>query len=205
MNHAHTIKEQIAATSYLINQVAQSEEIINTASQIADEIIASLEDGGKIIFAGNGGSAADSQHLAAEFVSKLCTDRNPLPGIAITTDTSAITAIGNDYGYEQIFARQLQAIGKSGDIFFAITTSGNSKNIIEAIKVAKKMGIKVIGLTGATGGAIANMCDYIIKIPSPDTAKVQECHIMIGHIICMIVENFYLAKENHIELQSVGA
>jgi D-sedoheptulose 7-phosphate isomerase len=150
--------------------------------------------GNKTLIAGNGGSAADAQHIAGEFVSRFYFDRPGLASIALTTDTSIITAIGNDYGYEKLFSRQLQANGVKGDMFIGISTSGNSANVIEALKECKEKGIITVGLTGEKGGKMAEMCDYCIKIPSNETPRVQESHILIGHIICAVVEEAIFGK-----------
>jgi D-sedoheptulose 7-phosphate isomerase len=153
-----------------------------------------LKNDKKIIFAGNGGSAADAQHLAGELVNRFGFERPGLSAIAITTDTSVITSIANDYGFERLFARQIQAIGKKGDILVAISTSGNSANIIEGIKEAKKIGITTIGLTGKSGGKISELCDLCFRIPSDETPRIQEAHILIGHIICSIIEKSLFKK-----------
>jgi len=153
-----------------------------------------LKNDKKIIFAGNGGSAADAQHLAGELVNRFGFERPGLSAIAITTDTSVITSIANDYGFERLFARQIQAIGKKGDILVAISTSGNSANIIEGIKEAKKIGITTIGLTGRSGGKISELCDLCFRIPSDETPRIQEAHILIGHIICSIIEKSLFKK-----------
>ena len=145
----------------------------------------------KVILAGNGGSAADAQHIAAEFVSRFRFDRPGLPSLALSTDTSMITAIGNDYGYQNVFSRQLQANGKDGDVLIAISTSGNSENIIEAVDQAKSMGIFSIGFTNIDGGQLNEKCDLCINVPYHETAIVQESHIMIGHIICGYVEDVF--------------
>ena len=159
---------------------------INDASQI---IISSLKKNKKIMFCGNGGSAADSQHLSAELVGRYRKNRQPFAAISLTTDTSSITAISNDFSFEKIFSRQIEAIGNEGDVLYAISTSGNSKNIINAIHQALKKNIKVIGITGETGGEIKSLCDCIIKVPATRTDRVQEMHIAVGHIICEIVED----------------
>jgi len=151
-----------------------------------------LSRGGKIIFAGNGGSFADSQHLAAEFISKLKTNRQPLPAVALGTNNSSVTAIGNDYGFEEIFSRELIAIGLKKDLFIPITTSGNSANILKSVETAKHMGIETVGLTGNNGGKMASMTQSII-VPSENVARIQECHILIGHIICGIAEQEFLS------------
>lgn len=169
---------------------------MNHAYDIAGICIAALKSGNKIFFCGNGGSAADSQHLAAELVSKLNFDRAALAAIALTTDTSVITAIGNDYGFENIFSRQIEALGKSGDVLFAISTSGNSKNVLKAIQVAKERGIIVIGMTGEDGGKIAEMgnCDMLFQAPFVNTQSIQETHIIFGHKVCSLIEEGIFGK-----------
>ena len=161
--------------------------ILNQLEQLADKVINAFKSGFKLIFAGNGGSFADSQHLSAEFVCRFMMDRNPLPSIALGTNSSIMTAAGNDYGYEKVFSRELEALGQKNDIFIAISTSGNSQNIIEAVKVAQKNDIFVMGWTGEGGGSLNELCECI-KIPSKNVARIQECHITIGHILCEIVE-----------------
>ncbi|WP_299371399.1 SIS domain-containing protein [uncultured Kiloniella sp.] len=156
--------------------------------EAADVWVQALKRGNKIIFCGNGGSASDSQHLAAELVGRYIIERDSLPSIALTVDTSALTAIANDYGYEQVFARQLSGLGKEGDVFVGITTSGNSGNIVAAVDVAKKMGITVMGFTGQGGGKLAELCDLCIKVPSDTTNHIQEMHIAVGHYICGVTE-----------------
>ena len=151
-------------------------------------ITESLKTGGKLLVFGNGGSAADSQHIAAELVGRFKKERKALPAIALTTDTSVITALANDYGFDGIFERQLGALGKKNDVALGISTSGNSKNVILAIKKARSMGIRTVGLIGCDGGALKNECDISIIVDSKDTARIQETHIMIGHIICELVE-----------------
>ena len=158
---------------------------INAAAQ---SLIHSIQSGGKVMFCGNGGSAADSQHLAAELIGRYRKDRKALPGLALTTDTSNITAISNDYSYKEIFSRQIEGLGKENDILYAISTSGRSENIIAAIKTAKKLNIKTIGITGSDGGDMTNICDILIKVPALMPDRIQEMHIAIGQIICDIVE-----------------
>jgi len=152
----------------------------------------SINVGGKILFAGNGGSAADAQHLAAELVSRFEIERGALPGLALTTDTSIITAIGNDYGFENIFQRQLEAIAKAQDIFVGITTSGKSKNILAGFKQAKSMGLHTIALCGMGGEEIDDLVDIAIRVPSSSTPRIQEAHILIGHILCAIIERSHV-------------
>jgi D-sedoheptulose 7-phosphate isomerase len=175
------IKKKILGDRILLDKIYEASNICLNA----------YRNNNKIILAGNGGSAADAQHIAAEFVSRFRFDRPGLPSLALSTDTSMITAIGNDYGYENIFSRQLQANGKDGDVLIAISTSGNSDNIIKAIEEAKSMGIFSIGLTNIDGGQLNDKCDLCINVPYHETAIVQESHIMIGHIICGYVEDVF--------------
>jgi D-sedoheptulose 7-phosphate isomerase len=157
--------------------------------QIVSRLVAScLDSGGKVILCGNGGSAADCQHIAAEFTGRFRDDRRPLPAIALTVDTSALTCIGNDYGFDFIFSRQLEALGKPEDLLFAISTSGNSPNIIEAVKSAATLDIPIIGFTGKSGGQLTTLSNINIKVPSLNTAHIQEAHIFILHFLCEIVE-----------------
>jgi D-sedoheptulose 7-phosphate isomerase len=171
----------------LRNQVAQDcgENIVDAAALI----IQCLRSGGKLLFFGNGGSAADAQHLAAEFVGRFQMERHPLPAIALTTDSSILTAVGNDYGFDQIFTRQVQALGRPGDVAIGISTSGNSPNVTSAINQAAKQDLKTIGLAGKDGGSLAKAGDVSIVVASTNVARVQECHITIGHILCELVEN----------------
>jgi D-sedoheptulose 7-phosphate isomerase len=178
------IKESIETKALIL----EDEELLKTIMLITQKAIERYQQGNKILVAGNGGSAADAQHIVAELVARFYFDRAALPAIALTTDSSILTAIGNDYGYDKLFARQIEANGVEGDIFIAISTSGNSANIIEAIQSAKDKGISVIGLTGAKEGAMDALCDMIIKVPSSDTPRIQEAHILIGHILCGMIE-----------------
>lgn len=147
-----------------------------------------LQSGGKILFCGNGGSASDSQHLTAELTGRFVKDRKPLAAIALTTDTSALTSIANDYAFEDVFARQVVALGRAGDLLVGISTSGNSKNIIRAIEEAKAIGVTSVGLLGRDGGQLLGLCDYAIVVPSDVTARIQESHILIGHTLCGLIE-----------------
>ena len=155
---------------------------------IADQIARALRDGGKVMLAGNGGSAADAQHIAAELVGRFVIDRAPLAAIALTTDTSALTAIGNDYSFDQIFERQLRGLGRRGDVFVAISTSGRSKNILAALKAARELGITTIGFTGTKGTQMRPLCDLALIAPSDETALIQQIHITAAHAICGLVE-----------------
>lgn len=186
---------EITKSHGIIASILDNSNFIDTAVQIGQVCAEAIQKGNKVIFAGNGGSAADSQHLAAEFVSKLSYNRPAMASVAITTDTSALTAIGNDYGFENLFSRQIEAIGKKGDVFIGISTSGNSKNIINAFKVAKKNSIYTIGFTGSKECEMDKICDLLLKSPSHITPKIQETHIMMGHIICAVAEDIIFGKE----------
>jgi D-sedoheptulose 7-phosphate isomerase len=187
------IREYINLSIDIKKKLLEDAEIISNIQELSIKCLESLKDGGKIIFAGNGGSFGDAQHISAEFTSRFLFDREPLASIALATNNSAVTAIGNDYGYEFIFSRELKAIANKKDIFIPITTSGNSKNIIEAIKVANSIGIYTVCLTGNSGGKIKDLCNTMI-VPSKATERIQECHILIGHIICAIVESNYFKE-----------
>ena len=157
--------------------------------RIAETIAAAFRAGGKLLIAGNGGSAADAQHIAGEFLSRLNFDRNPLPAIALTTDTSVLTAIGNDYGFERTFERQVRGLGKPGDVFIAISTSGRSPNVLAALKAARECGLTTVGFTGtAADGAMQPLCDHYLAAPSPETPLIQQIHIVAAHAVCGLVE-----------------
>ena len=160
-------------------------EVIVKVGLLAAE---TLRNGGKILFCGNGGSAADSQHLASELTGRFLKDRPPFAAIALSTDTSALTCIGNDYSFGEIFARQIAGLGRKNDVLIAISTSGNSVNIVRAVEEARKLGIHTVGLLGCDGGCVSELCSYNIIVPSQDTARIQECHILIGHTICELIE-----------------
>jgi len=182
------IRNQILSSVKNAETIAGSRENLSVISDAASAVIAAFRNRGKVMLAGNGGSAADSQHIAAEFVNRFYFDRDGLPAIALTTDTSVLTAIGNDYGFDRVFARQISTIGNKEDVFIAFSTSGNSVNIIEALKECRLKGIKSIGFTGSSGGKMNDLCDILVKIPSDVTPRIQEMHILIGHIICSIAE-----------------
>ena len=174
------------------SSISTKRSLLDTQSgeieQAASAIISAVKKGGKLIVFGNGGSAADSQHIVAELVGRFQKERMAIPAIALTTNTSSLTAIANDYGYDVSFSRQLEALAKKGDVALGISTSGNAKNVIEAAKKAKGLGLTVIGLTGGRGGRIARIADINIAVPSDVTARIQESHILIGHILCELVE-----------------
>jgi D-sedoheptulose 7-phosphate isomerase len=167
---------------------ANDRELQATVLAISDRIANCFRAGGKVLLAGNGGSAADAQHIAAEFVVRYTFDRGPLPAIALTTDTSALTAAGNDYGYERVFERQVRALGRPGDVFIGFTTSGTSANVIAALKAAREMNIVTVGFTGTKGAEMKSLCDLVLIAPSPVTAQIQQIHITAGHAVCGIVE-----------------
>jgi D-sedoheptulose 7-phosphate isomerase len=183
------IFERLEESNKLNALISKNTELILTIKKTAKLIIETYKNGGKLFIAGNGGSAADSQHIAAELVSRFYKERKALSAESLTVNTSNLTAISNDYDFSFIFSRQLEANAKEGDIFLGISTSGNSKNIINAIKKAKEMNIKTIGFTGESGGEMSKDCDILIKIPSKNTPRIQEYHILIAHIICELVES----------------
>ena len=191
------ILEEYKKTKDLFEKILDNKTLILEIEKITNICYESLKSGGKIMFCGNGGSAADSQHLAAELVSKLCYDRPALNAIALTTDTSTLTSIGNDYGYIYSFSRQIDAISKEGDVLIGISTSGRSKNIIEAIKSAKAKNVITIGFLGENGRDIGDLVDYQINIPSSETPKIQEGHIATGHIICALIEEKFFGKTHN--------
>ena len=180
--------EELQKSRSLIDAIADDQTLRLQVHDVVARCVAALRQDNKILFAGNGGSAADAQHWAAELVSRFNYDRPGLAGVALTTDTSTLTAIGNDYGYEQVFARQVEAIGRKGDLLIVISTSGNSRNILRGIETANSLGIDVIGFTGRSGGAMADRCTVCLRIPSDETPKIQEGHELLGHLICGMIE-----------------
>jgi len=194
-NHLITfIKDYFLDSQRTIQLMIEDEQIIKSTELAADVCISALNRGNKILLAGNGGSAADCQHIAGELVSRFEFDRPGLPAMALTVDSSILTAIGNDYGYEKLFARQLQALAKPGDVFFAYSTSGKSPNILKALEFAKSSGIPTIGFTGNRQGPMNNLCDHLLAVPSSETPKIQEGHLVLGHIICGLIENSIFAE-----------
>lgn len=181
------VRDIITASIEVKQRLLTDEPLMNAIVRVSLVVEQALRAGNKVMLAGNGGSAADAQHIAAEFVSRFEFDRPGLPSIALTTDTSMLTAIGNDYGYEHVFARQLQANGRAGDVFIGISTSGNSKNVLRAVESCKAMGIVSVALCG-DAGRLREVCDHAIAVPSTHTPRIQECHSLIGHIVCGLVE-----------------
>jgi D-sedoheptulose 7-phosphate isomerase len=175
------VKQSLLADEVLINTIANAVELITTA----------FKNGNKVLFCGNGGSAADAQHLAAEFSGRFYTDRHALPAEALHVNTSYLTAVANDYSFDVVYSRMISGIGNKGDVLIGLSTSGNSGNIINAINAAKEKGMTTIGFTGATGGKMKDVCELLLNVPSTDTPRIQESHILVGHIICELVEKAY--------------
>jgi D-sedoheptulose 7-phosphate isomerase len=186
------IRDQIAASIAVKQAILANEKLIEQIEKLAADCVQCLKAGGKVIFAGNGGSFADAQHLSAEFISRFMFDRAPLASLVLGANNSAISAIGNDYGYEQVFARELEGVARPGDVFIPITTSGNSRNILVAVERARRQGLITVAFTGEGGGKMSPLCDCLC-VPSCETARIQECHIMIGHIVCGLVEKAYFS------------
>ena len=183
-----TILGQMADTQAVMAAMAADAKLVQTLETVADACVKSLGQRGKLLFMGNGGSAADSQHLAGEMVSRFAYDRPGLAAVALTVDTSVLTAIGNDYGYELLFSRQVEALGQPGDVLFGFSTSGKSPNILKALRTAREMGLVTVGMTGNRGEAITQLVDHCVEIPSACTPNIQEGHIVVGHIICGLIE-----------------
>jgi D-sedoheptulose 7-phosphate isomerase len=185
---AERVRTEILRAQDVIAQMAQDTELQAAVNAAAEACVKAVRSGGKVLFCGNGGSAADAQHLAGEFVSRFYYDRAPLDAVALTTDTSVLTAIGNDYGYEKVFERQVLGLGRPGDVLVGISTSGRSKNVLLAMEAARRTGMVTIGMTGNQRDRIESLSDICIRIPSSDTPKIQEGHIICGHALCAIVE-----------------
>ncbi|MCX6279338.1 MAG: D-sedoheptulose 7-phosphate isomerase [Bacteroidetes bacterium] len=185
INQSIEVKQKLLSSSFLISEIRK----------VSVACVSAYSRGNKVMFCGNGGSAADAQHLAAELSGRFYYDRAPLPAEALHANSSYITAVANDYSFDDIYARAVQGSGRKGDILIGISTSGNSENIIRAMKVAREIGILTVGMTGETGGKMKEFCDYLINVPSTDTPRIQEAHILIGHIICELVESSLFPKE----------
>jgi D-sedoheptulose 7-phosphate isomerase len=182
------VVQEFQASVAVKQSILDDSGFMQQVTDMGHRLIDCYEAGNKLLVAGNGGSAADAQHIAAEFVSRFNFDRPGLPALALTTDTSILTAVGNDYGYDQLFRRQIEANGVSGDVFLGISTSGNSSNILQALEAARLKGITTFGLSGQSGGKMRDLCDHCLCVPSEDTPRVQEAHILIGHTLCAMVE-----------------
>lgn len=182
------ICERIQESARLLQQMSEDERLARHVAGIVDTCVAALNNGNKLLFMGNGGSAADAQHLAGELVSRFAYDRPGLPAFALTTDTSVMTAIGNDYGYDKLFARQVQAVGRPGDVLFGISTSGRSANVLAGLRMGREQGLVTVGMTGNQREQIVELVDHTIEIPSAQTPRIQEGHIVIGHLLCGLIE-----------------
>ncbi|RYD54797.1 MAG: SIS domain-containing protein [Sphingobacteriales bacterium] len=183
-----TIREIIQTSIDTKKNVLENPELLHRIQQIVEAMVAALKNGNKVLFCGNGGSAADAQHLAAELSGRFYTDRDPLPSEALHCNSSYLTAVANDYGYDVVYSRLIKGLGKQGDILVGLSTSGNSTNIVKAMEQARQLGMINVGFTGETGGAMKDICDHLINVPSKDTPRIQEVHIMVGHIVCQLVE-----------------
>jgi D-sedoheptulose 7-phosphate isomerase len=185
-----TLSESIGVKEKIVSDT----KIVNTISDVIDAVVTAFKNGNKVLFCGNGGSAADAQHLAAEFSGRFYFDRPPLYSEALHVNSSFLTAVGNDYSYDEVYSRMVKGIGRPGDILFGISTSGNSKNIVNAVNMASEIGMVTIGMTGASGGRLGSICRFLINVPSDYTPRIQESHITIGHIICEHVESSLFKK-----------
>ena len=188
MDDIAIIKDRIKASIETKQKLLANEALMQTIEKVVEESVKCFKNDGKLLFCGNGGSAADAQHLSAEFTGRFYKDREPLFAEALHVNTSYLTAVANDYSYNEIYSRLVKGKGRKGDILFGISTSGNSGNIVEAFKVCRERGITTVGMTGEGGGKLKELSDFLINIPSTDTPRIQECHILVGHIICEMVE-----------------
>lgn len=188
------IKEIIESSVKVKQQILENKDLLQTVEEVALQMVRALQNGNRIYFCGNGGSAADAQHLAAEFSGRFYTDRDALPAEALHCNTSYMTAVANDYSYDVVYARLIKGIGRKGDVLVGLSTSGNSGNIVKAFEEARNKGISTVGFTGTSGGKMKEISDYLLNVPSTDTPRIQESHIMLGHIICQLVEEQYFAK-----------
>jgi len=188
------IQDIVQASVATKQKLLADEQLMNTIAEVTALMVKAFQNGNKVLFCGNGGSAADAQHLAAEFSGRFYFDRNPLPSEALHCNTSYMTAVANDYGYELVYSRMVKGMGRPGDVLVGLSTSGNSVNIIKAMEVAKEIGMINVVFTGEGGGKLKDVCDYLINVPSNDTPRIQESHIMVGHIICELVESELFKK-----------
>jgi D-sedoheptulose 7-phosphate isomerase len=193
---AEVVREVLAEGVAVAQAVERDAAIHATIAAAAEQTAAAMKNGHKLMVAGNGGSAAEAQHLAAEFVCRLSRDRPAMRAVALTTNTSILTAVSNDYGFERLFARQVEALGQPGDVFMGISTSGTSPNILRAFEQCRQMGIATVGLTGESGGGMASLCDYFIAIPSPVTMYIQQSHLALEHIFCLLAERAYFGADD---------
>jgi D-sedoheptulose 7-phosphate isomerase len=202
MKHANDferrVHELIEASIAAKQSMLRSQEVVLTIARVSEILIDALARGNKVLLFGNGGSAADAQHIAAELVGRFAFERPALPALALSVNSSCVTAIGNDYGFDRVFSRQLEALGRPGDIAIGISTSGNSPNVVLAMSVARKMGLHTVALTGPTGGSLLKNVDHCICVPANKTPRIQECHILVGHVISELVERGLFHKEGRV-------
>lgn len=191
MSHTVPIKKYIESSIRVKEQLLRDEALLQQLGALTETIIGCFHQGGKLLFCGNGGSAADAQHLASEFSGRLYRDREPLDAEALHVNTSYLTAVANDYSFDEVYARLVQARGRKGDILFAISTSGNSRNVVRAAQTARDLGLTVVAMTGSGGGDLKTQADVLLAVPSDDTQRIQEAHILLGHILCQLVEDNY--------------
>ena len=194
----HRVTELIEASIATKQSLLSSPDLVVTVATVSEILVSALKQGNKLLLFGNGGSAADAQHIAAELVGRFAFDRPALPAVALSVNSSCVTAIGNDYGFDQVFSRQVEALARPGDVAIGISTSGNSANVLRAMSTARKIGLKAIALTGRSGGNLKNAVDYCICVPSDKTPRIQECHILIGHIISELVEREIFHEEGRV-------
>lgn len=192
---AQRVSQSIEASIAVKERLLSSKEVIAAIAEVSEVLVNSMERGSKALLFGNGGSAADAQHIAAEFIGRFAFDRPALPALALSVNPSCLTALGNDYGFDLVFSRQIEALGRPGDIAIGISTSGDSQNVIGAVASARRLGLLTVGLTGSNGGELKNAVDYCIRVPSDETPRIQECHILIGHIISELVEEALFHEE----------
>jgi D-sedoheptulose 7-phosphate isomerase len=192
------VGRSIEASIAVKQRLLSSTEVISTVAKVSEILVGAFDQGNKALLFGNGGSAADAQHIAAEFVGRFAFDRPALPALALSTNSSCITAVGNDYGFDLVFSRQIEALGRPGDVAIGISTSGNSPNVLRGVSVAQKMGLHTIALTSQSGGKLKNAVDYCICVPSNETPRIQECHILIGHIISELVEQAIFHEQSSV-------
>jgi D-sedoheptulose 7-phosphate isomerase len=190
------VAERVRESIEVKEAILKDERLMKAVQTTAQLCVQALQSGGKLIVFGNGGSAADAQHLAAELVGRYLVERRALAAIALTTNTSCLTAIGNDYSYDEVFSRQVEAIGNSGDVAIGISTSGNSKNVIQAMRTARKISLITVGMTGSDGGRLQQEVDHCLRVPSGQTPRIQEAHILLGHIMCEIIEENFTGTRN---------
>src|ERR1700691_4657913 len=193
-----SVRKSIEASIAVKEQLLNDADLIATVSRVTEILVDSLRQGNKVLLFGNGGSAADAQHIAAEFVGRFAFDRPALPALALSVNTSCVTAIGNDYGFDLVFSRQIEALARPGDMAIGISTSGNSSNVLHGLSAAREKGLRTVAFTSCTGGKLKNVVDYCICAPSNDTPRIQECHILIGHIISELVEETIFHEQSRI-------